>query len=108
MLTEKELQEIEERTTRATRGPWVLQWQPDNHPSGQYGLHRILAPAGEDPNNDPHMPFFWGHGESYEHHENNGLNDGVFVAHARNDVPVLLEEIRRLRTELTRKEKQAA
>lgn len=108
MLTDKELREIQDRAQNATRGPWVLQWTPDNHPTGQYGLHRILAPSGDNPESDPHVPFFWGHGESYAEHEHNGLNDGAFVAHARNDVPRLVEEVRRLKAELAKREKQAA
>ena len=105
-ITDKELREIQERVKNATSGPWVLQWNPDNHPSGKYGLHRILAPSGENSSADPHAPIFWGHGESYENHEANGLNDGYFLAHARTDIPRLMDEVRRLRGELTGRDRQ--
>ncbi len=105
MISEQELREIRDRAERARPGPWVLQWQPDNHPSGKFGLHRVLAPTGDNADTDPHIPFFWGHGESYDEHENNGLADGRFIAHARNDVPRLIDEVNRLKSELAKREK---
>ena len=104
-LTEKRLSEIRERESKATKGPW--NWREseeygrepqvwaDHYPNGELAAtegsrgwsicktrpksltkHSVLWP----------LPF----GE-------HGWEDGQFIAHARQDIPYLLEQIESLR-----------
>jgi len=73
-MDEKRLEAIEARTNAATPGPWEVREHE--------GMYALAGPNGwpiEDGNPDPAAPNF------------------VFVAHAREDVPDLVAEVRRLR-----------
>ena len=75
-ITEEELQAIETRCARATTGPWQSFVEGRDHTSGS----NFIRTAGEDI-------------------ELSGASvaDQDFIAHARQDVPRLVTEIRRLR-----------
>ena len=79
-MTDAELSEIESRANAATPGPWAKG-------CNRYGEHSVYGPEHEDvtPAYTDHM-----HGESMME------EDATFIAHAREDVPKLIAEIRRL------------
>ena len=87
-MTEAELAAIEERASKATAGPWT-------HEESETRLHYVQSPS------------MWGHETEYRggivlssvyqsHHIGLTPPDAEFVAHARNDIPALIAEIRRL------------
>ncbi|HEX6748606.1 MAG TPA: hypothetical protein VF092_15015 [Longimicrobium sp.] len=80
-MTEAELAEIESRCARASSGPWRPMIEGRDHTSGSSFL--MAGPA--DARNDDI--------------ELSGATpaDYDFIAHARHDLPRLLEEVRRLR-----------
>jgi hypothetical protein len=77
MLSEGRLREIEERCQAATEGPWSV-----NKGESYEGCPFCHVDGWED------------HGEEWM---NLDLADAMFVANARQDVPDLLAEVRRLR-----------
>lgn len=77
-LTDEELREIEQRAELATKGPWVI-----------ISIDDVFAYVCFDS-----LP--------YKVAEVLSLRDAEFIAHAREDVPRLVEEVRRLNSELTR------
>ena len=101
-LTDEDLKEIRERAEKATDGPW--QWEPVHPREPEEVLYQhvragatavcetshfehFLAPTAEDED-----AFIRGRkGKSEETH---------FIAHARTDIPRLLDEVERLRAEL--------
>jgi hypothetical protein len=93
MLTDAELEVIEKRAAEATPGPWragthdkIRLWVP--YPDGPAGWasERCLAIMNE------HFSFD---------------ADIQFIAHAREDVPALVAEVRRLRAELATLERES-
>lgn len=89
-LSQKDLDEIEERAKAASEGPWAsMQTFPNKT------MRSILAGPGTAPDKDPESRLVLG--------EICGLprrveRDAEFISHARTDVPLLLAEVRRLRT----------
>lgn len=80
-MTDAELTAIEARCAAATDGPWRV----CNHAGGYLGIqcntrYGYVAECGDQLDE--------------QHHEN-----ATFIAHARTDIPALLAEVRRLRTE---------
>lgn len=87
-MTEEELAAIEARAKAATPGPWVVgeTWR-DHVVDGRFqdGYWPVASQPGMD-------------------HEGAWLKgNAAFVAHAREDVPALVAEVRRLRGESDRK-----
>ena len=80
-LTESQLAEIEARVQAATPGPWKSMWEGRDHQSGDHFIMRGTDDARYD-------DLFLSPGR---------IEDQDFVAHARQDVPALLAEVRRLR-----------
>lgn len=79
-ITDKELAEMRERVGAATEGPWAAG-------------HTLHVDDDED------GPMEWVYnGDRYEKQE----DDSAFCAHARTDMPRLLDEVDRLRAELKR------
>ena len=79
-LTPEQLKEIEERAAKATRGPW--------HPDGVRDVLKFV---------DRNFLGEWSQNEwKYDRD-----NDSIFISHARDDVPSLLEEVKRLQGKLT-------
>ena len=80
-LTEEELDAISSRCEAATLGPWASYVEGRDHMSGS---NFIMTGEGEDRGDDIELS-----GASIE--------DQDFIAHARQDVPRLVDEVRRLR-----------
>ena len=81
-MTESELNEIEERCNKATKGPWKSYIEGRDHESGD----SFIETGGE------------------EIYLSNPLfdNNQDFIAHSRQDVPRLIAEIRKLKAEIER------
>lgn len=79
-MTEEELEEIEKRANAATEGPWEVVPDPDK----PY-LDKVVRHYG-------HLTDLLA-----QCFHTNG--NATFIAHAREDVPALIAEVRRLRAE---------
>ena len=81
VLTDKEIAEIKERCDAASSGPWVSYIEGRDHTSGS---DFIMIGEGESRGEDIEL---------------SGATkaDQDFIAHARQDVPTLLAEIKRLK-----------
>lgn len=93
-LTESELAAIEARAAAALPGPWEASIEGRDHDSGD----DVIVTGGHD-NNAPDMYItlsYWGP-EPVRIPE---PADWDFIAHARQDVPRLVAEVRRLRRRL--------
>lgn len=84
-LSEDDLGEMEARCLAATPGPWVSYVEGRDHASGSSFI-RTGAVGG-------------GRGEDIELTGATD-HDQDFIAHARQDLPLLIEEVRRLRSRL--------
>ena len=78
-LTESYLREVELRAGAATPGPWTSMIEGRDHTSGS----SFIRTSSEDIELDGAT-----------------VADQDFIAHARQDVPMLVAEIRRLRAEV--------
>lgn len=91
-MTEEQLREIEARAAAATKGPWFEQYEYD----GQRTVAMIRSVDRTFCINKAN------HVEGLPHQQT--LANGMFIAHAREDVPALVAEVRRLQeftTEIT-------
>ena len=79
------LDEIEARANAATEGPWTPDEYTEVDPDGFYELSRVIAP---DPDGDDWCAIGVVH---------TGIlrPDADFIAHARTDVPWLIEQVRK-------------
>ena len=77
MLTDKDLADIVDRCNKATIGPWKSFIEGRDHKSGS---DFIQTPDGD-------IELIGG-----------TRDDQDFIAHSRTDIPKLIEEIKRLRT----------
>ena len=95
-LTPQEIEEIEGRAKAATAGPWHLCGTPENPcpvvnadgPDG-YQVHSMLHVKDMYPNDRPGFGTWDLMKDAY-------CKDAAFIAHAREDVPALIEHIRAL------------
>jgi hypothetical protein len=105
-MDDKQLSEIEARANAATPGPWgagddtFIGLGIENDGAGGFAYDVILAEITPD--------------RERQDDPNTGRvklgtvkADGAFIAHAREDVPALLAEVRRLRTKLDQPEASA-
>jgi hypothetical protein len=81
-MTPEEIAEIQARCDRASAGPWKAMIEGRDHTSGN---SFIMTGPENARGNDIELS-----GATQDDHD--------FVAHARQDVPLLLEEVRRLRS----------
>lgn len=91
-MTDEELKAIERRTNAATPGPWYARCGP---------AWAVVESSKDVP--EFMIGCFVGgrEGDDGNHNDMQRANVDVrFVAHARDDVPTLLAEVRRLRAEL--------
>jgi len=81
-MTDSELNEIEQRCNKATLGPWKSYIEGRDHDSGE----SFIETGGENI------------------YLNNPLfdNNQDFIAHSRQDIPKLIEEIRKLKSEISK------
>jgi hypothetical protein len=80
MFTEKELLEIEDRLNKSTRGPWKAYIEGRDHESGSNFIM-----TGSERNRGEDFEIFGA-----------TISDYDFIANAKQDIPRLIEEIRRL------------
>jgi hypothetical protein len=85
-LSKDYLAEIRKRCDAATPGPWISSIEDRDHTSGSNVILRGVDRSEDD------LELLGGTVADYD-----------FIAHARQDVPKLLEEIERLRTLLGEK-----
>jgi hypothetical protein len=83
-ISQRDLEAIEARCAAATPGPWVSYVEGRDHTSGSSFIRTHNA-AGE-------------RGEDIELSSGATQSDQDFIAHARQDIPLLLAEVRRLQT----------
>jgi hypothetical protein len=90
-MTDKELLEIKARVDLATKGPWISYIEGRDHSSGNNFIMTGII-AGED---------IWSKNRG-EDIELTGASkaDQDFIAHARQDIPKMLEEISILKKEI--------
>lgn len=86
-MTPEQLRAIRERAEKATPGPWVAARETEYFTAIERPDGRILGSVGGDGYTD----------NSPEHAEIEA--NAVFIAHAREEIPALLEHIRELRAE---------
>jgi hypothetical protein len=84
-LTPEQLDDIERRCVAASPSPWESFVEGRDHTSGSDFIR-----VGGDGSDEPDMYLLRGEGGA-------SAQDQDFVAHARQDVPRLLAEVRRLR-----------
>lgn len=88
VVTDEELAEIEARLTAASPGPWTSFVEGRDHQSGDDFI-RISESDAED---DMYVSRFGASGTRPA-----SAADQDFIAHARQDIPALIAEVRRLR-----------
>lgn len=81
MLTEKQLNEIESRLLKAQRGIWKAYIEGRDHTSGS---DFIMTGKGDDRGEDIEM-------------SGATVDDYDFIASAKQDIPLLLAEVKRLK-----------
>lgn len=81
MISENELKQIESRCDLATPGPWISYIEGRDHTSGS---HFIMT--GNKINRGPDFEIDGARLEDYD-----------FIANAKQDIPKLIEEIKRLK-----------
>ena len=99
MMTQEELKFIRARCEAATPGPWVDRMLG---PYAKPGMRRVMEGRKAGPT---------AHGEVARTHRDGGVHtscttgkwetervNALFIAHARTDVPALLDEVERLRS----------
>jgi hypothetical protein len=83
-ISDEEFEAIAKRVAAATPGPWISYFEGRDHTSGDSFIRT--------PVHDLYIS-----SDNYIGGEGHFLADQDFVAHARQDIPRLLEEVRRLR-----------
>lgn len=81
------LDKIEARTNAATEGPW--EWEGEAKAEWEIGANSLV------PSRRPDDPVLYGYGYDASGIEVKTPADAEFIAHARTDVPWLLEQVER-------------
>ncbi len=83
-MNEQELAQIEERAAKATPGPWEMEidWRYEYYSTFSWACGPETTAQDDD--------------------ENQASSDADFIAHAREDIPALIAEVRRLTAENAR------
>lgn len=92
-MTDEELAAIEARANAATPGPWRDEGPDERRP--RYPHDAIVGPA-----EDCGIPAMIAKARGFYHSAEVETANSQFIAHAREDVPALVAEVRRLRAEL--------
>lgn len=85
-MKEEQLHQIKERVNKATEGPWGFDKGKKERMDRRPAVIEVFVPE---------------HNEWFINGDISNLEDAEFIAHAREDVPNLVSEIERLKTELT-------
>lgn len=91
-LTEERIAEIRGREKAATPGPWRAKCEileADECGNATAAMTYVST-------NDKGICILYGRG----HDDTNAQEDAAFIAHAREDIPALLDEVERLRADL--------
>jgi hypothetical protein len=86
-LTDADLTAIEERLAKATLGPWTLEIEGDADDPLLISIREIQRSLHD---------YDWAEAEDWER----DLANAEFIAHAREDMPMLLREVRALRARI--------
>lgn len=92
-LTEQELVAIESRCSHATPAPWTSYWEGRDHDSGDSFIMQHL----DGQQRDLYLTFDYS-----PRSQARNLADQDFIAHAREDLPRVLAEVRRLKKLIAR------
>jgi len=90
-MTDQELKEIEDRCNAATKGPWISYIEGRNHKSGGNFIMTGIKDREDIWSKTRGVDFYFTGTSNVDHD---------FIAHARQDVPTLLVEVRRLQQEI--------
>ena len=90
-LTEEQLREIAERESKASPGPWILR------PMGTIVGHKGTAAVVDGEASPGYFDWICSMQGS---NQPKWFEDGQFIAHAREDIPVLLATIRELQEQV--------
>lgn len=82
------LDEIEARANAATEGPW--EWEGEAKAEWEIGANSLV------PSRRPDDPVLYGYGYDASGIEVKSPADAEFIAHARTDVPVLLDALEKV------------
>lgn len=96
-MTEEQIAEIRGREKAASDGPWRAKCEileADECGNATAAMTYVST-------NDKGICILYGRG----HDDTNAQEDAAFIAHAREDIPALLDEVERLRTENERQKK---
>ena len=85
----KKLDEIKERANAATPGEWELAAFDSGHSKFEMDASVITVDVGDTICD---MAGLW-RAETNERYTDDGVKDGWFIAHARQDVPLLVETL---------------
>ena len=90
-MTDQDLKDIEDRCNAATKGPWVSFVEGRSHESGASFIMTGIK-EGDD---------IWGKTRGEDIYLTGATDaDQNFIAHARQDIPKLIQAIRKLRLEI--------
>ena len=84
----KRLDEIEARANAATEGPW--EWEGEAKGEWEIGANSLV------PSRRPDDPVLYGYGYDASGIEVKNPADAEFIAHARTDVPALLDALEKV------------
>lgn len=102
-ITEKRLNEIQERLNAATKGPWFVEYESEECPPFKPYAHAIHGPTMQGVLEGPVSDDFKArYGHQMDEVAGVADADAEFIAHAREDIPALLAEVHRLRGELAK------
>jgi hypothetical protein len=104
-MTNQELEEIKARYEATTVAPWVSFIEDRDFECGSSFIMTGI-PKGENIWSENRDKYIWGENRGEDLYLTGGTNaDLDFIAHARQDIPRLLEEIERLKIKLRDLEK---
>jgi hypothetical protein len=95
-ITDQELDAIERRAHAATRGPWTSYVEGRNQGPGD-----SFIGTGDPDQSDLYIDYAWWPEDQRRANEQRRENDLDFIAAARQDVPRLVAEVRRLKKRLS-------
>jgi len=90
-MTEEELKEIEHRVNSGTKGPWIVMIEGITHSSGSDFIMTGVENSDDHSNAERGNDLYVSDGRK---------EDLIFMAHAKQDIPKLITEIRKLKNRL--------
>jgi len=98
-MTRLDLDAIEARANDATDGPWHCRYvhEADYDVAVFGGLDHVTILAGTEPTDPDDVLLYGQNGATQE--------DGLFIAHAREDIPALVQRVRELERQVIGKDR---